>query len=229
MLSCVSFCIVVFQELYSSVEKMRPQLFKMASELQPNEEGMTEILQSNDALIRVLEYYKRIFKPDEVSGTEQTGTTVPTLPPSTTTTTSATGGATAVTENPPRSPTGAELLLDLTDLNFNAPTLPSGGNDLSVMSNGLGATGTSETTPTSGLMNDFSLLGKLHLMIAYTCIHAISFVYLYCCFLLYLYPNVLLFFLCRYFNNTCSFTGKISISIKIFKVLLKPFCRAQLI
>ena len=49
------------QELYSSLEKMQPSLFLMASELKPKEEGMAEILQANDSLIRVMDRYKKIM------------------------------------------------------------------------------------------------------------------------------------------------------------------------
>ena len=49
------------QELYSSLEKMQPNLFRMASELKPKEEGMGEILQANDSLIRVIDRYKKIM------------------------------------------------------------------------------------------------------------------------------------------------------------------------
>ena len=49
------------QELYSSLEKMQPSLFRMASELKPKEEGMAEILQANDSLIRVMDRYKKIM------------------------------------------------------------------------------------------------------------------------------------------------------------------------
>lgn len=51
------------------MEKMRPQLFKMAGELRQDEEGMTDILQINDSLIRVLDKYKRVM----VNGDTQSG------------------------------------------------------------------------------------------------------------------------------------------------------------
>ena len=40
---------------------MRPQLFKMAGDLKENEEGMADILQINDSLIRVLDNYKQVM------------------------------------------------------------------------------------------------------------------------------------------------------------------------
>ncbi len=126
---------------------MRPQLFKMASDLQPNEEGMTEILQTNDSLIRVLEHYKRTVKPggaeQSTSGTTPTTEATPTI------------GATPPANKKPGSPTGAELLLDLTDLNFGAPTLP--------MTNGTATNiggGDSSVAMTTGLLGDINLLGK---------------------------------------------------------------------
>eukprot|EP00731_Ephydatia_muelleri_P029239 Em0020g883a len=49
----------LMQELYSSLENKKTELFKMASEIKQNEEGMTEILQTNDDLIRVIDAYKK--------------------------------------------------------------------------------------------------------------------------------------------------------------------------
>ena len=57
------------QELYRSLEKMRPNMFRMASNLKPEDEGMEDILQTNDDLLRVLDTYKRV-----VDGTKEGGT-----------------------------------------------------------------------------------------------------------------------------------------------------------
>ena len=57
------------QELHASLDRMRPNLFRMASELKQNEEGMSEILRLNDSLIRVMDHYKRVMGDDD-AGTE---------------------------------------------------------------------------------------------------------------------------------------------------------------
>ncbi len=119
---------------------MRPQLFRMASELQPNEEGMTEILQANDTLIRVLDYYKRIFNPDG-EATEQS-TDMPT-------TINQTAPTPISNETKPASPTGAQMLLDLTDLNFGTPTLP--------VTNGTSG-GAGNITTATDLLSELNLL-----------------------------------------------------------------------
>ncbi|PFX15732.1 ADP-ribosylation factor-binding protein GGA1 [Stylophora pistillata] len=52
----------LMKELYDSCDKMRPQLFRLASSAtEDGDEGLAEILRVNDDLSRVLEYYKRIF------------------------------------------------------------------------------------------------------------------------------------------------------------------------
>ena len=116
---------------------MRPQLFRMASELQPNEEGMTEILKANDSLIRVLDSYEKKLGKKKGEGGEGEGETK--------------GGATGGGElsgtlgDPvPSSTTGgggggdSSILLDLADLNFgNPPTPPapvrSQGNEVNLL------------------------------------------------------------------------------------------------
>lgn len=124
---------------------MRPQLFRMASELQPSEEGMTEILQTNDALIRVLDHYQRTINGGD--GKLESDAITNGLPPSsspqqeTTPSNNATGGPAGDTTN--------DLLLDLADLNFgNPPTPPtsvhqfnSGDNSLLLDDIGLGLPG----------------------------------------------------------------------------------------
>ena len=130
----------IIEELYSSVEKMRPQLFKMASELQPNEEGMSEILQANDSVIRVMAYYQRVM-----------GTTSPThkdeKPKEQTSTVNDKSQATG--EDTEESI--GDLLLDLSDLNFDTPVTP-------VINNGPQTSIGVITPTTTGLLDNFSLL-----------------------------------------------------------------------
>ena len=137
---------LLMQELHSSVEKMRPQLFRMASELQPNEEGMTDILKANDSLIRVLDAYeKKIGKKEGGGGggeTEKNGGMGMTatsggglLGPS---------GATPAATGGGGGGPDSSILLDLADLNFgNPPTPPapirSQGNEVNLLDDvGLG-------------------------------------------------------------------------------------------
>ena len=139
---------LLMQELHSSVEKMRPQLFRMASELQPNEEGMTDILKANDSLIRVLDAYeKKIGKKEGGGGgggeTEKNGGMGMTatsgeglLGPS--------GATPAATGGGGGGGPDSSILLDLADLNFgNPPTPPapirSQGNEVNLLDDvGLG-------------------------------------------------------------------------------------------
>lgn len=48
---------------------MRPNMLRMASSLKQEEEGMEEILQTNDDLLRVLDTYRRVVGVSEVGGT----------------------------------------------------------------------------------------------------------------------------------------------------------------
>lgn len=47
---------------------MRPNMLRMASSLKQEEEGMEEILQTNDDLLRVLDTYRRVVGVSEVGG-----------------------------------------------------------------------------------------------------------------------------------------------------------------
>ena len=109
---------------------MRPQLFRMASELQPNEDGMTEILKANDSLIRVLDSYEKKMGKKEGGESETKG--------------AATGGGGSTSSDPVLPSTGGgggdnSILLDLADLNFgNPPTPPApvrsqGNNEVNLL------------------------------------------------------------------------------------------------
>ena len=56
---------------------MRPQLFKMAGDLKEDEEGMTDILQINDSLIRVLDNYKQVMVNGDTPSAEGGGASSP--------------------------------------------------------------------------------------------------------------------------------------------------------
>ena len=128
---------------------MRPQLFKMASELQQNEEGMAEILQTNESLLRVMDHYKRVIKGEkggetsnstQGEGSSNEASSKDQLP---------------APEKKPESPSGADLLLDLSDLNFGTPTLPVSNGTTPNPSGGSGSVGMA-----TDLLNDLNLLGR---------------------------------------------------------------------
>uniref|UniRef100_T1JGU8 ADP-ribosylation factor-binding protein GGA1 n=1 Tax=Strigamia maritima TaxID=126957 RepID=T1JGU8_STRMM len=52
----------LMKELYQSCERLRPNLFRLASEMDEKEEGIADILKANDDLSRVMTQYKRIIE-----------------------------------------------------------------------------------------------------------------------------------------------------------------------
>lgn len=147
------------QELHSSLEKMRPNLFRMASELKQNEEGMSEILQTNDDLARVLDQYKRAFGDDksEEGASSATASETPTTNGASTSTSlvadsgavgamatdAKTTGATASDSNG----LGSDILIDLADLNFG--------------SSGPGQNAATASSTSGSLLDDLGQLGVL--------------------------------------------------------------------
>ena len=141
------------QELYNSIEKMRPTLFRMASELKQDEEGMAEILQTNETVIRVMDRYKAIFgEPPPPSGSSSTSSSTTATTSSSTSSATATGGsATTVTSS--SGATGGEgatataaskqddILIDLLDLDLGPPPSATGGGAVGggILANGSGA------------------------------------------------------------------------------------------
>ena len=169
------------QELYKSIEKLRPNLFRMASELKQNEEGMTDILQTNDSVLRVMDLYDAKFnknKPkatltttsngmgdEKTSGNTAEGSSASTGPSE---------GATAVTatttvasgsegQGVPTAEGGASgrsepanALIDLADLNFDpTPVAGAGGNSVPGGASGFGA-----STGLGSLLSELGTLGK---------------------------------------------------------------------
>ncbi|KAL9956982.1 hypothetical protein ACROYT_G038553 [Oculina patagonica] len=91
----------LMKELYDACDRMRPQLFRLASSAtEDGDEGLADILRVNDDLSRVLEYYRRIFGLAPLSTT--TATTGPASPPATQTTAPEAGAV-----------AGASTLIDL--------------------------------------------------------------------------------------------------------------------
>ncbi|XP_072348303.1 ADP-ribosylation factor-binding protein GGA1-like isoform X2 [Scyliorhinus torazame] len=58
----------IMKELYQRCEKMRPTLFRLASDTEDNDEALAEILQANDNLTQVINMYKKLVKGEEVNG-----------------------------------------------------------------------------------------------------------------------------------------------------------------
>uniref|UniRef100_A0A669D367 Golgi associated, gamma adaptin ear containing, ARF binding protein 1 n=1 Tax=Oreochromis niloticus TaxID=8128 RepID=A0A669D367_ORENI len=58
----------LIQDLYQRCEKMRPTLFRLASDTEDNDEALAEILQANDSLTQVINLYKQQVKGEIVNG-----------------------------------------------------------------------------------------------------------------------------------------------------------------
>uniref|UniRef100_A0A665W6B5 Golgi associated, gamma adaptin ear containing, ARF binding protein 1 n=1 Tax=Echeneis naucrates TaxID=173247 RepID=A0A665W6B5_ECHNA len=56
------------KDLYQRCEKMRPTLFRLASDTEDNDEALAEILQANDSLTHVINLYKQQVKGEIVNG-----------------------------------------------------------------------------------------------------------------------------------------------------------------
>uniref|UniRef100_A0A8C5AA74 Golgi-associated, gamma adaptin ear containing, ARF binding protein 1 n=1 Tax=Gadus morhua TaxID=8049 RepID=A0A8C5AA74_GADMO len=56
------------QDLYNRCEKMRPTLFRLASDTEDNDEALAEILQANDSLTQVINLYRQLVKGEEMNG-----------------------------------------------------------------------------------------------------------------------------------------------------------------
>ena len=165
------------QELYNSIEKMRPNLFRMASELKQDEEGMAEILQTNETVIRVLDRYKSIFGEPPPSTTVASSSTTTNGTPSSSTASTATGGSgTTVTSslgatgNIGEGATAAagggagataaskqdDVLIDLLDLDLGPPSSSVGGGGAV----GGGNLASGSGTNLGSLLDDFENLSK---------------------------------------------------------------------
>ncbi|XP_061703046.1 ADP-ribosylation factor-binding protein GGA1 [Syngnathoides biaculeatus] len=57
----------LLQDLYQRCEKMRPTLFRLASDTEDNDEALAEILQANDSLTHVINLYKQQVKGEIVN------------------------------------------------------------------------------------------------------------------------------------------------------------------
>uniref|UniRef100_A0A8C7SSX8 Golgi-associated, gamma adaptin ear containing, ARF binding protein 1 n=1 Tax=Oncorhynchus mykiss TaxID=8022 RepID=A0A8C7SSX8_ONCMY len=57
----------LIQDLYQRCEKMRPTLFRLASDTEDNDEALAEILQANDSLTQVINLYRQQVKGEVIS------------------------------------------------------------------------------------------------------------------------------------------------------------------
>ncbi|KAI1886734.1 hypothetical protein AGOR_G00198860 [Albula goreensis] len=96
--SCSQSNAELIKDLYQRCEKLRPTLFRLASDTEDNDEALAEILQANDSLTQVINLYRQQVKGEDVNGDS---TDTPRL----------TGSSTA--------------LLDLTGLDTSPPAAPS--------------------------------------------------------------------------------------------------------
>ncbi|KAM7393756.1 hypothetical protein PAMP_020605 [Pampus punctatissimus] len=89
----------LIKDLYQRCEKMRPTLFRLASDTEDNDEALADILQANDSLTQVINLYRQLVKGEEV---KNDGITMSSQPGS-----------------------SSSALVDLAGLNTSANTAPS--------------------------------------------------------------------------------------------------------
>uniref|UniRef100_A0A8D1Y2Y2 Golgi associated, gamma adaptin ear containing, ARF binding protein 1 n=1 Tax=Sus scrofa TaxID=9823 RepID=A0A8D1Y2Y2_PIG len=68
----------LMKELYQRCERMRPTLFRLASDTEDNDEALAEILQANDNLTQVINLYRQLVRGEEVNG-DATAASIPGL------------------------------------------------------------------------------------------------------------------------------------------------------
>ncbi|XP_035516805.1 ADP-ribosylation factor-binding protein GGA1-like [Morone saxatilis] len=69
----------LIKDLYQRCEKMRPTLFRLASDTEDSDEALADILQANDSLTQVINLYRQLVKGEDVS---KDAITVPSQPDS---------------------------------------------------------------------------------------------------------------------------------------------------
>ncbi|KAI4899544.1 hypothetical protein NFI96_016155, partial [Prochilodus magdalenae] len=129
----------LIKDLYQRCEKMRPTLFRLASDTEDNDEALAEILQANDSLTQVINLYRQLVKGEEVNGHSAT---TPTL----------TGGSTALLDlsgldTSPSAPTFPE---------FPSQPTPSQELGISLLDDELMSLGLTDATPSSNLASSQS-------------------------------------------------------------------------
>uniref|UniRef100_A0A452I9H7 Uncharacterized protein n=1 Tax=Gopherus agassizii TaxID=38772 RepID=A0A452I9H7_9SAUR len=58
----------LMKELCQRCERLRPMLFRLASDTEDNDEALAEILQANDNLTQVINLYKQLVRGEEING-----------------------------------------------------------------------------------------------------------------------------------------------------------------
>ncbi|XP_014864147.1 PREDICTED: ADP-ribosylation factor-binding protein GGA1-like [Poecilia mexicana] len=91
------------RDLYQRCEKMRPTLFRLASDTEDNDEALADILEANDSLTQVINLYRQLVKGEEVSK----------------------DGPSLASQQDSKSGGSSSALLDLTGLNISENTEPS--------------------------------------------------------------------------------------------------------
>lgn len=129
----------LIQDLYQRCEKMRPTLFRLASDTEDNDEALAEILQANDSLTQVINLYKQQVKGEIVNGNNTLNTQ------------KQTGGGTALLDlsgldTSPQSPPSFPEFPTPTD-SLNPPS--HGDMGISLLDDELMSLGLSEGTHTS--------------------------------------------------------------------------------
>ena len=158
---------------------MRPKIFRMASELKENEEGMSEILRTNDSVLRVMDLYKTKMAGFPKTESSDAGATGDSSASSAKTTESGGPQVQGSSEATPTSSSGqngaagglSDVLIDLADLNFGGSSAAAGGG----VGGGLDGLGGGGATAAAGgntstdlnsslglgsLMDDISALGE---------------------------------------------------------------------
>ncbi|XP_060774908.1 ADP-ribosylation factor-binding protein GGA1 isoform X2 [Neoarius graeffei] len=129
----------LIKDLYQRCEKMRPTLFRLASDTEDNDEALAEILQANDSLTQVINLYRQLVKGEEVNGDSST---MPTLKGKSTALLDLTGLDTS-----PSAPTFPE---------FPSQPTPSHELGLSLLDDELMSLGLTDSTPNSTLASSQS-------------------------------------------------------------------------
>ncbi|KAM4751435.1 ADP-ribosylation factor-binding protein GGA1-like [Anableps anableps] len=91
------------RDLYQRCEKMRPTLFRLASDTEDNDDALADILEANDSLTQVINLYRQLVKGEEVSK----------------------DGTALASQQDSKSGGSSLALLDLTGLNVSENTEPS--------------------------------------------------------------------------------------------------------
>ncbi|KAL7890842.1 hypothetical protein AOLI_G00003180 [Acnodon oligacanthus] len=129
----------LIKDLYQRCEKMRPTLFRLASDTEDNDEALAEILQANDSLTQVINLYRQLVKGEDVNGDSAT---TPTLK----------GGSTALLDlsgldTSPSAPTFPE---------FPSQPTPSQELGISLLDDELMSLGLTDVTPSPNMASSQS-------------------------------------------------------------------------